>query len=183
MTDASDDEQPRSFFAAPSLEGAQKALKPLLVEGKPDVDASKHCAVAIDVFNEEGTLIQRALAHPEVPVEIRDAFRELVDRSITRFADAQDLDATREALGGPYRGGFVDSNDFAGFDCGYALAVARGRVAKLRASLKSGDELRVRLFGVPFLVVAIRRKDTEQAVVLRKDDGTYVFELVARANA
>jgi hypothetical protein len=180
MSDTFADDQSETFFAPPSLEGARLALKALLVEGKPSVDASKHCAVAIDVFDEEGILIQRALAHPAVPLEIRDAFRELVDRSITRFADAQDLDMTRTSPGGPYRGGFVDSNELVGFDCGYALAVARARVAKLRDGLKSADRLRVRLFGVPFLLVTITRRETERAVVLRKNDGSYVFELVAR---
>src|SRR5437868_4296559 len=92
-----------AFFAAPSIEGAKLAL-PLLVDGDPDLQVFKLCAVAIDVFDAEGTLIQRALAHAEVGTEVREGFRELVDRSVTRFADAQDLDVAREASGGPYRG-------------------------------------------------------------------------------
>ncbi len=167
----------QAYFTPPSLEGAQLALEEL-DGGK--VDATRHCAVAIDVFNRENILIQRALAHAEVPAPIRDAFRELVDRSITRFADAQDLDARPRGAGGPYRGGMVDSNELAGFDCGYALAVARGRVAKLRASLQSGDDLVVRLFGVPFLVARITRgRSLERAVIMRQEDGGYVYESVA----
>jgi len=168
----------KAYFAPPSLEGASLALKELLVEGRPNLLESKQCAVAIDVFNPEGILIQRALAHAAVSMPVRDAFRELVDRAITSFADAQDLDAARATEGGPYRGGFIDSNEFSGFDCGYALAIARGRVAKLRSSLKSADALVVRLFAIPFLVVDITRESSREVVILRKDDGTYVFELV-----
>ena len=185
MSEVVPDDAEEAYFAPPSLDGAKLALKKLLVDDNAKVDfCSNHCAVAIDVLDPEGTLIQRALAHPSVPLEIRDAFRELVDRSITRFSDAQDLDRTRASSGGPYRESFVDSNDVTGFDCGYALAVARGRVAKLRASSKSGDALDVRLYAVPFLVVSItRRGETQQAVILRKDDGAYVYEPVASSDA
>lgn len=153
--------------------------------------ASAHCAVAIDVFSgrypsEEGgadVLIQRAIAHAEVSKDVRDALRELLDRHVSRFAEAQRLDGfsgNRGAQG--YRdGGHLPSNDFAGFDCGHALASAKDRTAKLRAGLKGADDLDVRLYAVPFLITRIARGRgrQEEAVVMRREDGTYVYELSA----
>lgn len=149
---------------------------------KPQVKAQRACAVAIDVLAPDGVLVQRALAHADVPGEVRDAFRELVDRTITRFAEAQRLDAMRG--GDPYRGGVLASNDFAGFDIGYASAVARDRIAKLRASLRSAADLDIRLYAVPFLHLVIARGDPsepdDEVVVLRAEDGAYVHEAVVQ---
>jgi hypothetical protein len=173
-------------FAPPSIEGARLALKSLLVQGGPRLDVAQHCAVAIDVYDAEGTLVQRALAHPDVQSPVRDAFRELVDRTIERFAESQRLDAmemssaaARRGAGDPYRGGpsMLASNDFAGFDCGHSLAVAKARVAKLNASLRNAADMDIRLYGVPFLHARILRgSDFQQAVIMRKEDGEYVFE-------
>jgi hypothetical protein len=180
-------------FAVPSLEGAKMALKTLLRDGNPNVTATPYCAVAIDVFTRDDVLIQRALAHAEVAPRVRDAFRELIDRTITRFADAQRIDAGANTsyvhpsarhdagaqTGDPYRGGFVPSNEFAGFSCGFALATAQSRTAKLRDGLKGAGDLEVRLYAVPFLLATIVRErwggepDQEEVVVLRREDGTY----------
>jgi len=184
----SDPPQEKSYFAPPSLEGAKLALRSLLQEGAQSVTAKQLGAVAIDVFTEGGVLVQRALAHAEVTPKVRDAVRELVDRHVTRFAEAQRLDAPdgawRRGGGDPYRGGgVVASNDFAGFDCGYALAVSKARVAKLRATLKNADALDVHLYAVPFLLTRIARGRShdraEEVVILRRDDGTYVYETVS----
>lgn len=159
------------FFVVPSLEGARLALEELAF-----TSATNQCAVAIDVFDLEGVLIQRSLAHADVPREMRDAFRELVDRTVTRFADAQDLDRVRAMMtGNPYREGVVASNEFAGFDVGYASAVAHQRVDNLRKSLRV-DALDLRFYAVPFLVA---RAGRTQYVVMRAPDGTYVAEEVA----
>jgi hypothetical protein len=188
------------IFAVPSLEGAKIALRAILREGSPKVTATPHCAVAIDVFTQDDVLIQRALAHAEVTPPVRDAFRELTDRTITRFAAAQRIDAGANTsyqhpsarhdggagAGDPYRGGYVPSNDFAGFSCGYALATAQSRTAKLRAGLKGAGDLDVRLYAVPFLVVTIVREswlgsaEHEALVVLRREDGTYEHEACRR---
>lgn len=176
-------------FAAPSLEGAARALRDLFrgdgredPEKAPRVKERRACAVAIDVLAADGVLLQRALAHADVPRNVRDAFRELVDRTITRFAESQRLDAMRG--GDPYRGGALASNDFAGFDVGYASAVARDRIAKLRGSLRSSADLDIRLYAVPFLHLVIDRRDPsvpdEEVVVLRAEDGAYVHEAVAQ---
>ena len=130
--------------------------------------------MAIDVFDVEQVLVQRALAHADVKANIRDVLRDLIDRWVTRFAESQRLDARAEHRNGdPYRGGNVASNQFAGFDCGYALAVANARVARLHASLRKFAELDVRLYAVPFLVIAI---EDAHAVVMRREDGTYIHE-------
>lgn len=174
-------------FAAPSLEGAARALRDLFQgdgredeEDAPRVKARRACAVAIDVLAPDGMLVQRALAHADVPGNVRDAFRELVDRTIMRFAESQRLDAIRG--GDPYRGGVLASNDFAGFDIGHASAVARDRVAKLRGSLRSAADLDIRLYAVPFLHLVIARRDPtmpdDEVVVLRAEDGAYVYEAV-----
>ena len=130
--------------------------------------------------------MQRALAHPDVPEQVRDAFRELVDRTIERFAESQRMDdRERRAASDPYRGGYgaAASNDFAGFDCGYALAVAKARLAKLNASLRSAADMDVRLYAVPFLHLRIRRgHDTQEVVIMRTEDGEYVFESVAEVS-
>jgi hypothetical protein len=160
-------------FAAPSIEGARLALPDLLGK-RQRVACDGRCAVAIDVFDVEQVLLQRALAHADVQPKIRDALRELIDRSVTRFAESQRLDARAERRNGdPYRGGNVAGNEFAGFDCGYALAMANARVARLQASLRNVDALDVRLYAVPFLVIAI---EDAHAVVMRREDGTYVHE-------
>jgi hypothetical protein len=151
------------------------------------VRTTPHCAVAIDVFTHEDVLLQRALAHADVPAIVRDTIRELVDRHVSRFAEAQRIDphASSAGRGGdPYRGGgSLPSNDFAGFPCGYALAEAQDRTAKLRARLRQAADLDVRLYAVPFLVAFIDRDhrggEEEQAVVLRRGDGTYVHDLCA----
>lgn len=186
---AASDHPPEStpIFAAPSLEGAKLALRALLRDGAPDVRSAAHCAVAIDVFTQEGVLLQRAIAHADVPRGVRAAFTELVDRSVSRFAEAQRLDRHAGAAdgrsrgGGAYRGGgTLPSNDFAGFECGFALATAEHRVAGLRARLREASELDVHLYAVPFLVATIlrgRRRKREDAVLMRREDGTYVFEL------
>lgn len=156
------------IFAVPSLEGARLALEELAI-----TSVTTHCAVAIDVFNAEGILIQRSLAHADVPRELRDAFRELVDRTITRFADAQDLERARTVLtGSAYRESAVASNEFAGFDVGYASAVAHRRVDVLKKSLRL-DALDLRLYAVPFLGA---RAGSKQYAVMRTSDGTYVAE-------
>lgn len=185
-------------FAPPSIEGATLALRALLREGDPEVRASRQCAVAIDVFNRDLVLIQRSIAHDDVPRAVRDAFRELVDRHVNRFAAAQRIDpgagasfahpsARRDWGGGatdPYRGGFVPSNDFAGFPCGFASEIARQRTSRLRDGLKGAGDLEVRLYAVPFLVVTIARdrmftgREVEEAVVMRAEDGAYVYEVV-----
>ncbi|MBS2014778.1 MAG: hypothetical protein JST00_17955 [Deltaproteobacteria bacterium] len=171
------------FFLRPSEEGARLALKSLLVQGGPQVEIASHCAVAIDVYDVEGTLVQRALAHADAPSPVRDAFRELVDRAVSRFAESQRLDAmelARRGAADPYRGGFAAaaSNEFAGFDCGHALATANTRLAKLRASLRDAASMDIRLYAVPFLHARIVRDDRfEQAVILRKEDGEYAYEL------
>lgn len=164
----------RPVFAAPSIEGARLALPDLLDE-KQRVACEPRCAVAIDVFDVEEVLLQRALAHADVQAKIRDVLRELVDRWVTRFAESQRLDARagRNNGGDPYRGGTAASNEFAGFDCGYALAVANARVARLQASLRNVAELDVRLYAVPFLVIAL---EDAHAVVMRREDGAYVHE-------
>lgn len=176
-------------FAAPSLEGASLALRELLREGRPEVEASAHCAVAIDVFSgryptDEGggdVLIQRAIAHADVSKDARDALRELLDRHVSRFAEAQRLDgfAGRRGAQGYRDGGHLPSNDFAGFDCGHALASAKDRTARLRAGLKGAEDLDVRLYAVPFLVARIDRGRgrREEAVVMRREDGAYVYEV------
>ena len=159
------------FFVVPSLEGARLALEDLAFSS-----ATTHCAVAIDVFDLEGVLIQRSLAHADVPRGMRDAFRELVDRTVSRFADAQELDRVRAIMAAnPYRDGVVASNEFAGFDVGYASAVAHQRVENLKKSLRV-DALDLRLYAVPFLVA---RAGRTQHVVMRAPDGTYVAEEVA----
>lgn len=174
------------LFAAPSEEGAKLAMKSLLVQGGPHVHTRPCCAIAIDVYDAEGTLVQRALAHPDVPEPVRDAFRELVDRTIERFAESQRMDdRERRAASDPYRGGYgaAASNDFAGFDCGYALAVAKARLAKLNASLRSAADMDVRLYAVPFLHLRIRRgQDAQEVVIMRTEDGEYVFESVAEVS-
>ena len=160
-------------FAAPSIEGVRLAMPDLLGKRQPVVCEAR-CAVAIDVFDVEQVLLQRALAHADVQPRVRDVLRELVDRWVTRFAESQRLDARAQHRNGdPYRGGNVASNEFAGFDCGYALATANARVARLQSSLRSVDELDIRLYAVPFLVIAI---DDAHAVVMRREDGTYVHE-------
>jgi len=175
-------------FAVPSLEGASLALRTLLKEGRPEVRATAHCAVAIDVFTQEDVLLQRALAHADVPAIVRDTFRELVDLHVSRFAEAQRIDPHAStarggaSAGDPYRGGgSLPSNDFAGFPCGFAMAAAEERTARLRARLRQAADLDVRLYAVPFLVAFIDRdrwdRKEEQAVVLRRGDGTYVYEL------
>lgn len=174
------------LFATPSEEGAKLALKSLLVQGGPRLEVAPYCAVAIDVYDVEGTLVQRALAHPDVQSPVRDAFRELVDRTVNRFAESQRLDsmemsfaAARRGGGDPYRGGpgMAASNDFAGFDCGHALAVAKARLAKLNAGLRNAADMDIRLYAVPYLHVRILRDgDFQQAVIMRKEDGEYVFE-------
>lgn len=159
------------YFVVPSLEGARLALEDLAL-----TSATTHCAVAMDVFDLEGVLIQRSLAHADVRREVRDAFRELVDRTVTRFADAQELDKVRALMAGnPYRDGVVASNEFAGFDVGYASAVAHQRVHALEKSLRL-DTLEVRYYAVPFLVA---RAGVTHHVVMRAPDGTYVAEEVA----
>jgi hypothetical protein len=172
-------------FAVPSAEGATLALGELLREGKPAVTTTPRCAVAIDVFTHDDVLLQRALAHADVPANVRDAFRELIDRHVSRFAEAQRIDA-HAATGGartrgePYRGGGapLPSNDFAGFPCGHAMAAANERITKLRARLREAAELDVRLYAVPFLVASIeRRREKQQAVVMRRGDGMYVYGL------
>jgi hypothetical protein len=163
----------RPVFAAPSIEGVRLALPDLLGKRQP-VACMGRCAVAIDVFDVEQVLLQRSLAHAEVQAKVRDALRELVDRCVTRFAESQRVDAGAERRNGePYRGANVASNQFAGFDCGYALAIANARVARLEASLRNVDDLDVRLYAVPFLIIA--NEDTH-AVVMRREDGTYVHE-------
>lgn len=187
----SDPPTEKSYFAPPSLEGARLALRPLLQKGEPRVDAKPLCAVAIDVFTEGGVLVQRALAHADVEPKVRDALRELVDRHVTRFAEAQRLDAPGIAWqrggGDPYRGSAVVSNDFAGFDCGHALAVSKARVARLRAGLRNADDLDVHLYAVPFLLARIARGRSHEArqevVILRRDDGAYVYEPVPEPGA
>lgn len=161
-------------FAAPSLEGVRLAL-PELLGKKQNVACEARCAVAIDVFDVEQVLLQRALAHADVPPKIRDVLRELVDRWVTRFAESQRLDARAGSRSGdPYRGGnMAASNEFAGFDCGHAFAIANARVARLRASLRNADELDIRLYAVPFLVI---RLEDAHAVVMRREDGTYVHD-------
>jgi hypothetical protein len=172
MSASSPPPSPRAVFAAPSLEGARLALRELLPDGaRPH--ATPQCAVAIEVRNADGILLQRALAHADVPKPVRDALRDLVDRHVARFAEAQALD---RAQGSAYRGGIVASNDFAGFPVGYAAAVARDRVASLRARLREAMDLDVRLFAVPFLVVHGAVGDEEEVVILRKEDGAYVYE-------
>jgi hypothetical protein len=197
-----DDELPDApkaapVFAVPSLEGARIALRKRLNQANLKVTATPHCAVAIDVFTRDEVLIQRALAHAEVSPRVRDAFRELTDRTISRFADAQRIDAGANASyvhpsarrdggggagGDPYRGGFVPSNDFAGFACGYALGIAQNRTAKLRDGLKGAGDLEIRLYAVPFLVATIVREGwlgvddyAEEVVVLRRADGAYDY--------
>lgn len=194
---------PAPVFAVPSLEGATIALRALLRERALSITATPHCAVAIDVFTQDDVLIQRALAHAEVPAVVRNAFREAIDRTVTRFAEAQRIDAGATvshahararvdggaSAGDPYRGGFVPSNDFAGFPCGYALATAKDRTAKLRAGLKGAGDLDVRLYAVPFLVATIVREkwiglaEREELIVLRGGDGTYHYEYLSAGKA
>jgi hypothetical protein len=171
------------IFAVPSLEGATMALRSLLVEGHPVVTATSCCAVAIDVFSERDVLIQRAIAHAEVEKDVRFALSELLDRHVSRFAEAQRIDAAAaNRSADPYRGGMVQSNDFHGFPVGYASSIARDRVAKLRSSLRSADLLEVHLYAVPFLVVEVDRgyrSAKQSSVVLRAPNGAYVYETCA----
>src|SRR5687767_14431599 len=102
----------RPVFAAPSIEGVRLALPDLLGKKQP-VACEARCAVAIDVFDVEEVLLQRALAHADVQANIRDVLRELIDRWVTRFAESQRLDARAERrTGDAYRGGNVASNEF-----------------------------------------------------------------------
>jgi hypothetical protein len=184
----------KPVFAAPSLEGARLALRALLREGSPEVRATPCCAVAIDVFTLDGVLLQRAIAHADVPAHVRAAFGEVVDRNVSRFAAAQRVDAHAGAMSGgsrggdPYRGaGSLPTNELAGFPCGHAMAVAQDRVARLRARLREASDLDVHLYAVPFLLAVIARgkrpSKREEVVVMRREDGTYVFERCAAAEA
>ncbi len=177
------------IFAVPSEEGARLALRGLFLHATASIDPL--CAVAIDVVDRDGVLIQRTLVLPEAPAPVRDAFREAVDRNVTRFAESQRLDAMepspaaalRRAGGAdPYRGGpaLAASNEIAGFDCGHAFAVAKARLAKLNATLRSATDMDIRLYAVPFLWARfLRPSEREEAVILRSDDGSYVFEKLA----
>ena len=82
--------------------------------------------------------------------------------------------------GDAYRGaGPLPSNDFVGFPCGHALATANDRLGKLRARLREASDLDVQLHAVPFLrIVTARGRKREEAVVMRREDVTYVFEAV-----
>lgn len=165
-----------AVFAAPSLEGARLALKSLFVEEAEDVKSEGYAAVAIDVFTAEDVLLDRAIAHADVPATVRDAVRELLDRTVTRFAAAQELGGARDA---PYRGPAASSYEFAGFDCGHALTVARQRVSRLEREMARFAALTVRLYAVPFLVVSMRvRSERSEYVVLRSEDGAYGAEPV-----
>jgi hypothetical protein len=191
-----------AVFAAPSIEGATLALRALLRDGGPEVRASRQCAVAIDVLDRDHVLIQRSIAHDDVPPPVRDALRELVDRHVRRFAAAQRIDpsaaasfahpSARRDRGGaagasdPYRGGFVPNGEFAGFPCGFASETARQRTSRLRDGLKGAGDLEVRHYAVPFLLVTIARdhvlaaREVESAVVMRAEDGTYVYSMTSR---
>jgi hypothetical protein len=164
------------IFAPPSEEGARLALEELF-ERPGAIEILPRCAVVIDVNDPQGTLVQRAIAHADVAREIKRAFAEMIDRNVTHFADAQLLDRIPRGQASPYRGGAVPTNDFAGFDCGFAAATARDRVLRLRDSLRSAAELDVRLYVVPFLLYERARDgDVERIVIMRREDGTYVFE-------
>jgi hypothetical protein len=172
----------RPVFAAPSAEGAKLALERPLLRDTSAVAVRGACAVVIDVFNQENILIQRAIAHADEGPEVRAAFAEAIDRNVTLFADAQQLEVI-SSRGDPYRGGALPTNDFAGFDCGHARAIARDRVARVRAGLRNVADLDIRMYAVPFLVLSCTRdKRRERHVVLRSEDGAYVYETVAPKN-
>ena len=163
-------------FAPPNEEGARRALPALRARGGT-VEVARHCAVVIDVYDREDVLIQRAIAHADVPKEVKRAFAEVVDRCVSRFSDSQLVDRLTRGSAGPYRGSALATNEIAGFDYGFAAAVARERVTRLRDSLRSGPDLDVRMYAVPFLLSQhVQNGYVERAVIIRRDDGTYEHE-------